>query len=217
MICRLRWLVVLAPLAFTACSGGLPKEDAALIDAAVLLMKAWDAGSAEPAQETKRRITENGVEFTHVEKNALIASAVELFQDVKDSAWQREKLTLSLPEKCLLKVRSAIDYSVGNSKDEFRAAQFEPPKVLKYDLRNVTRLNMDLVKRFYLWAKVDIEGRNVACTQDECQDKVTFRSKTAVRGDASVAEQSSLLEAFERAIQVVKNACPLRPNPESGA
>jgi hypothetical protein len=216
MLFRLRWLVPLAALVIGACSGGLPKEDAALIDAAVLLLKGWNAGNAEQAQETKREANEKGVEFTHIEKNALIASAVEMFQEVKDSAWQREKFTVSLAEKCVLDVRSAVDYSVGDSKDDFRTAQFEPPKIVKYDFRNVTNLNMDMVKRFYLWAKVDLEGRNVACTEQECQDKVTFRSKTAVRGDASLSEQSSLLQAFERAIQVVKNACVRQP-PPSGA
>jgi hypothetical protein len=216
MVFRSRWLVPLAALAISACSGGLPKEDPALIDAIVLLMKGWDAGSPEPAQETKRHITADGIEFTRIEKNALIASAVEMFQEVKDSAWQREKFTVSLTEKCVLNVRSAIDYSVGDSKDDFRPAQFEPPKTIKYDLRNVTNLNLDLVKRFYLLAKVDIEGRNVACIEQECQDKVTFRSKTAVRGDASLPEQSALLEAFERAIQVVRNTC-VRQHPPSGA
>lgn len=216
MLLRVRWLVPLAALVISACSGGPPKEDAALIDAAVLLIKGWDAGGADRTQETKRQITETGVEFTRIEKNALIASAVELFQEVKDSAWQREKLTLSLTEKCLLDVQSALDYSVGDSKDDFRPAQFEPPKTVKYDLRNVTTLNMDLVKRFYLWAKVDVEGRNVVCIENECQDRATFRSKTAVRGDASLSEQGSLLEAFERAIQVVKNAC-VRQHPQSGA
>ena len=211
-----RWLVLMAALVISACSGGLPKEDAALIDAAVLLLKGWDANGTEQAQETKRQIIDNGVEFTRIEKNALIASAVELFQDVKDSTWQREKFTVSVTEKCVLDVRNAIEYSVGDSKHDFRAAPFEPPKTVKYDLRNVANLNVDLVKRFHLWAKVDIQGRNVACTGQECQDQATLRSKTAVRGDASVSEQSSLLEAFERAVQVVKNAC-MRQSPQSGA
>jgi hypothetical protein len=216
MLLRVRWLVPLAALVISACSGGLPKEDAALIDAAVLLIKGWDGGSGEQAQETKRQITETGVEFTRIEKNALIASAVELFQEVKDSSWQRERFTVGLTEKCVLDVRSVIDYSAGDSKQDFRAAQFEPMKAVKYDFRNVTTLNIDLVKRFYLWAKVDIEGPNVACIKQECQDKVTFRSKTRVRGDASLSEQSSLLETFERAIQIVKNAC-VRQHPQSGA
>jgi hypothetical protein len=216
MILRLRWLIPLAALVISACSGGLPKEDAALIDAAVLLLKGWDANDTKQAQETKRQITENGIEFTRIEKNALIASAVELFQEVKDSAWQREKFTVTLTEKCVLDVRDALDYSLGDSRDEFRLAGFEPPKAIKYDLRNVTRLDLDLVKRFQLWAKVDIEGRKVACTESECQDKATFRSKTAVRGDASLSEQSSLLEAFERAVRLVKKAC-MPPSPQSGA
>jgi len=203
----------MAALVISACSGGLPKEDAALIDAAVLLLKGWDADSAEHVLETKPQVTETGIEFTRIEKNALIASAVELFQDVKDSTWQREKFTVSVTEKCVLDVRNAIEYSVGDSKHDFRAAPFEPPKTVKYDLRNVANLNVDLVKRFHLWAKVDIEGRKVACTESECQDKATLRSKTAVRGDASVLEQSTLLDAFERAVQVVKNAC-MRQGPQ---
>src|SRR3954471_21255691 len=112
MAFRFRSLVPLAALVLAACSGGLPKEDAALIDAAVLLMKGWDAGNAEQTQETVRQVTDNGVAFTHVEKNALIASAVEMFQDVKDSAWQREKFSVALAEKCVLDVHSAVDYSV---------------------------------------------------------------------------------------------------------
>lgn len=210
MALRLRRLLPIIALLLGACGADLSKDDAALADAAILIMKGWEVGTAEQGEQTNRRTIENGVAFTHIEKNALIATAVEQFQDVKDSIWQRERVSVGLAEKCVLDVRSAMSYSIGQSKEEFRDVAFEPPKAVRYDLGKVLRLDLDLVKRFRLWAKVDMEGPGVACTGGECLDKVTFRSKTAVRGDASISDQAALLEAFERAIQVVKKSCPLR-------
>jgi hypothetical protein len=118
-------------------------------------------------------------------------------------------VTVRLPEKCVLEVSSAISYSAKDSKQEFHSVGFEPAKTAKYDLRHLTRLDMELVKRFYLWLKLDIEGKNLVCIGDECQDKTTVRTKTAVRGDAPRDQQSALLEEIEQAMQAVKKSCPL--------
>jgi hypothetical protein len=215
MACRLSWIVLTTALALGACGESvptpppLPNDDAALIDSTILLIKGWQPGKAEPGAETTRRVVENGIEFTHTEKNSLIATAVEMFQEVKDSAWQREQVTVRLPEKCVLEVHSALTYSAGDSKQEFHSVGFEQPKTAKYDLRNITRLDMELVKRFQLWLKLDLEGKEVACTGDPCQDKMTVRSKTAVRGDAPREQQAALLEDIEKAMQAVKKSCPL--------
>jgi len=220
MACRLRWLVPAAALALGACGESLPplptlpNDDAALIDSTILLVKGWQPGKAEPGAETTRRVVENGIEFTHTEKNSLIATAVEMFQEVKDSAWQREQVTVRLPEKCVVQMHSAISYSAGASKQEFHSVAFEPAKTAKYDLRHLTRLDMELVKRFQLWLKLDVEGKDVVCTGDACQDKTTVRNKTAVRGDAPRDQQAALLDEIEQAIQSVKKSCPVSNSPK---
>jgi hypothetical protein len=215
---RLRhWIFTLAAgWAIAAADPALPQSrtpsgnDMALLDSIAALMFNLEEGRRTfPDNEpVKRQLKSRSITYSYVEPSRHYGATDADHKDVADSRYRRFTVDLRQPKPCVIEVYQTIDYSQGNSHEQFGedASKFK----VTFDLSKSRQFEFKM--NGPAMALITMTGDDIVCTRGSdairnCEN--AYEQPVLVPGGQPFSEENAKEFGSRRLanVEVVLNAC----------
>jgi hypothetical protein len=208
---RRAWIGVLICIgALVACSDQTPKlsnEEVELLDAVIFALDGVEDNSIEKFRLVpwKRLVVGRTIEFSTLGNSSIYSSDDDFNAKTRSSKFIRYTKKITSPEKCVFRTESLMEWSKGDSTEEFTA--YREDKTVTINLMNAYNVEMEYE---YPTAAVFMQGPSVACTERLwCEN--WLRKSIDAESNWNSREKPHSIRRREGAIAFIKKACPGKP------
>jgi hypothetical protein len=203
-------ILLTASMLLTGCEQELSKDKIDLLEAVMFAFNGIENNTQEKFrfQPWKRTIGGQTIEYVTFGNNSYGFSDANLNAKTKDSSFVRYTRKISSPETCVFYMQSVEEFSKGNSKEDFSAfAGGHEDDILH--LMNAYRFEMIYDLEFHT-SNVYLEGPAVVCDlKGSCQN--AYMQTGSPEDDRSSDEKPAKFARREKAVDLIKKACPGKP------